>query len=346
MHNTATTTSTEVASTKHSLNAMNSAPISGTMRFSGCVNGQQVQILLDGGSDDSFIQPRLARFLHLDVQPCAPFKVLVGNGSALQVEGIVTDFQIQVQGHVLKVPVYLLSIEGAEIILGADWLATLGSHIMNYKDLIIQFYADGKFVTIQGDKTAGPYMASIHQLYRICRTGAIAECYSLSIKSVNCDSMGKKTVVPPVTGTTATLEFPSDMPEKLQQLLLKYHKVFSVPTSLPPQRDCDHRIILQPNSQPVKVRPYRYPHSQKNEIEIMVNQMLQDGLIEHNSSPFSSPVILVKKKDGTWRFCTDYRALNALTVKDAYPIPTVDELLDELNGARIFSKSDLRSGYH
>jgi len=117
-------------------------------------------------------------------------------------------------------------------------------------------------------------------------------------------------------------------------LLNTFKEMFQIPHGLPPTRTQDHSIMLMPNTTPVKVKPYRYPHSQKAEIERIVTKMLAEGIIQPSTSPFSSSVLLVKKKDGSWRFCTDYRALNAVSVKYSFPMPIVDELLDELCGAQ------------
>lgn len=99
-------------------------------------------------------------------------------------------------------------------------------------------------------------------------------------------------------------------------------------------------------SQSVSLRPYRYNPALKDEIEKQVADMLKSGVIQPSHSPFSSLAILVRKKDGTWRMVIDYRQLNDIIAKTNYPVPVIEELLDELTGAKWFSKLDLRAGYH
>ena len=100
------------------------------------------------------------------------------------------------------------------------------------------------------------------------------------------------------------------------------------------------------DARPIKQRPYRVSNSQKAEIDRHIFNMLDQNIIQVSASPWSSPVVLVKKKDGTTRFCVDYRKLNAVTRKDSYPLPRIDDALDSLFGSSFFSTLDLQSGYH
>jgi hypothetical protein len=119
-------------------------------------------------------------------------------------------------------------------------------------------------------------------------------------------------------------------PPVIAQILEQFVDVFAEPSSLPPHRPYDHTIPILPNSVLVNSRPYRYSPLHKDEIEKQVKSLLESSLITTSTSPFASRVLLVQKKDGTWRFCVDYRRLNAITVENKFSMPLIDEILDKL----------------
>jgi hypothetical protein len=133
----------------------------------------------------------------------------------------------------------------------------------------------------------------------------------------------------------------------LQIAINNYSKVFKeMVKGLPRTRYHDHAIHLQPGGVPPNIRLYMYPYAQKSEFDHMIQEMLEADIIQPSQSSFSSPIVMVMKKDGSWCICLDYRQLNKMTIKDKFHIPVIDEILDELHGAIFFTKLDLRLGYH
>lgn len=127
-------------------------------------------------------------------------------------------------------------------------------------------------------------------------------------------------------------DFPDVFPEELP--------------GMPLDRDIEFLIELLPGTGLISKRPYRMPAQDLEEIKKQIKELLDKGFIRPSSSPWGSPVLLVEKKDGSLRIVVDYRGLNEVTIKNKYPLPMINDLFDQLQGAKVFSKIDLRSGYH
>ncbi|MCO5595276.1 hypothetical protein L7F22_049317 [Adiantum nelumboides] len=136
---------------------------------------------------------------------------------------------------------------------------------------------------------------------------------------------------------------------ELSKFLNQFQYVFihDIPGELPPKRgNDDHAIELLPGRSPPNKPPYRVSQAQQEKIMRQVNELVEKGMVRPSSSPFCSPILLVHKKDGTYRMCVDYRALNRITIKNRFHVPRIEDLFDKLQGSTYFSRIDLKSGYH
>jgi hypothetical protein len=139
---------------------------------------------------------------------------------------------------------------------------------------------------------------------------------------------------------------PTIQKQQMDKVVEEYEDIFTSPAGVPLHYQVKHPIDLTPGA-PLPNGPiYRCSVLENDEIKRQIQEILQKGHIRPSSSPYGSPIVLVQKKDGTWRLCIDYRSLNKITVRNRYPIPQIDDLLDQLKGGKYFSKIDLKSGYH
>ncbi|XP_060962287.1 uncharacterized protein LOC133032379 [Cannabis sativa] len=318
-----------------SLNSLSNSLNPRIFRITAKHGNESLEVLVDTGSNNNFIQESLATQLNLPWEETKCFKVYMGNGNFLLCYKLCKEVELWLQGHRFIVDLYVLPICGLDVVLGMQWLQTLGPCIHDHKALTMEFTWQGNIIKLSGSTQISGNHLTYTQLTTLLREGEVRGLFRLETTEDTKEN-----------DITDLAALEAHFPPQGRGLLSQFAAVFATPNQLPPFRSVDHRIFLQPGSTPVNVRPYRYPYFQKDVIEKLVQEMQDVGFIRPSTSPYSSPVLLVKKKDGSWRFCVDYRALNGLTIKDRFPIPTIDELLDELGGATVFSKLDLRAGYH
>jgi hypothetical protein len=168
---------------------------------------------------------------------------------------------------------------------------------------------------------------------------------AIEIHSPTC---GETTLYLPNQGCTRSYAFTMiELPIERIPVVCDYPDVFldELP-GMPPDRDIEFAIELQPRTAPISKRPYRMPPAELAELKKKLQELLDKGFIRPSTSPWGCPALFVKKKDESLRLFVDYRPLNAVTIKNKYPLPRIDVLFDQLVGAQVFSKIDLRSGYH
>lgn len=307
-----------------SIHALTGLPSFSTMRVKGAMGTRQLHILIDSGSTHNFLDVKLAKRLQCPVNPIQSLSVSVADGKELQCNQICPEFQWTMQGRWFTTEVLLLPLENYDMILGIQWLLPLNDILWNFQKMTMQFTVDGEKCELKGIENNKLMVCSLEKLGSLLQkqTNGSSQLFTLHLNVSNLvQEYGSKVFL----GNTQGI---------WNDLLAEFEDVFRVPSSLPPPRNFDHRITLKEGTPPVSQKPYRYPMIQKDVIEKTTKEMLEAGIIRNSQSDFAAPVVLVKKKDGQWRMCMDYRRLNEATIKNKFPIPLIEELLDELGGAR------------
>lgn len=246
----------------------------------------------------------------------------------------------------------VLDMPGFDIILGDDWMLRRRVHL-DFGNRCAFAYTKGKRHTMRSasdrfrsgeekmkpSKLTGPkapVMLTALQMKRVTRTKQraflvrVTESTEQAYKVAAIHEAHDQGLIPQA---------------ELDALLSEYSDVFGELDKLPPKRKIAHLIPLEPGAKPIFKHMYRLTQKEKAEVERQIKDLLAEGLIEPSSSPWGAPVLFVPKPDGSLRMCIDYRALNKVTIKNRYPIPRIDDLLEQLHGATCFSNLDLASGY-
>ncbi|MFS8001318.1 putative nucleotidyltransferase, Ribonuclease H [Helianthus anomalus] len=289
------------------------------------VNSLYASILFDTGADKSFVSVEFESLINCTRSKLPEsFSVEVANGKSILVNSIIRDCSLILNDHVFSVDLIPMQLGSFDVIIGMDWLRTNHAEIECHEKLVRLPLPSDDVLNVYGDRPSkGLRLMSCTQASRsLCKRNPAFLSHMVEQKG-----KGKNINEVPVV-----CDFPDVFPEDLP--------------GLPPPRSVDFRIDLVPGVTAVARAPYRLAPSEMQELSNQLQELLDKAFIRPSTSPWGAPVLFVKKKDGSFRMCIDYRELNKLTVKNCYPLPRIDDLFDQLQGTSCFSKIDIRSGYH
>lgn len=287
------------------------------------VGTSSAHILFDSGAERSFISTSFLQKLSLPVKPSlSNIQIVLPDGSSFDSTHVYKNFPLKISDNLLPADLIPFKLCTYDMILGMDWLEHHSAEIL-CKEKIVRVQTSNGEQLIQKNSRSKVQMISAMQAVNMVREGDFAFLCYISTEKKEKLSLEETPVVN---------EYPDVFPEDLP--------------GLPPQREVDFHIDLIPDATPISKTPYRFAPAELEELRSQLDELLEKGFIRPSVSPWGAPVLFVKKKDGTMRLCIDYREINKITIKNRYPLPRIDDLFDQLRGATVFSKIDLRSGYH
>ncbi|KAL0551924.1 hypothetical protein IC582_011017 [Cucumis melo] len=289
------------------------------------VLGHYALVLFDSGSSHSFISSAFVSHARLEVEPLHHvLSVSTPSGECMLSREKVKACQIEIAGHVIEVTLIVLDMLDFDVILGMDWLAANNASIdCSRKEITFNPPSRASFKFKGEGSRLLPQVISAIRASKLLSQGTWGILASVVDTREADVSLSSEPVV---------RDYPDVFPEELP--------------GLPPHREVEFAIELEPGTVPISRAPYRMAPAELKELKVQLQELLDKGFIRPSVSPWGAPVLFVKKKDGSMRLCIDYRELNKVTVKNRYPLPRIDDLFDKLQGATVFSKIDLRSGYH
>ncbi|KAG7583636.1 Ribonuclease H-like superfamily [Arabidopsis suecica] len=292
--------------------------------FRAITGGVETNTLFDSGATHCFVSPEMVTKGGFKKERNTEYgMVRAAGGQVMNPFGIVRDISVVVNGVDMPTDLIIVKLKKHDVILGMDWLGKYKAHIDCHRGRI-QFEREEGMLKFQGIRTtSGSLVISAIQAERMLEKGCEAYIATITTNEVGANA-------------------------ELKDILIanEFTDVFEAVRGLPPDRSDPFTIELEPGTTPVSKAPYRMAPAEMAKLKKQLEELLDKGFIRPSSSPWGAPVLFVKKKDGSFRLCIDYRGLNKVTVKNKYPLPRIDELLDQLRDARWFSKIDLASGYH